>query len=249
MKNPQKSTSNNRRARAATGLVACMTLLATTFLSPAAVVVTFGETVPVSNIIDFYEPTSTDQLAWLRDDDTNRVVGQSFGTPLGGPFLISGITMKLQVTIAQDFASPSGFSIDVYELSAPGENPASGILVAGYTGTMQTTTSVAVAGSYFTFNLPAPLQVESDSYYGFVLGFEAPEDYNILRMTVSDGDADPGGLRAWLNTNGGGWNSSGETYAFYIQGTVIPEPGALGLLAVGGLLFGLRRRRVGKSRA
>lgn len=211
----------------------------------AAVVTTFGESVPVSNIITSFEPNNQDQNAWFNDglpnNNGNRLVTESFTVPAGPNYTLDKISMKLNLTLAANFTSPSGISIDLYEIASPLNNPVSGTLVGSQVGTMQPSTATATAGTYFTFDMDNTLTLEGGKSYGYVLGMDNPsEDYKMIRLAV--GDADPSGSRAWQNTNGGGWVNTGATYAYYIQGTPVPEP-ALGGLVLAGLGLLARRAR------
>lgn len=214
-------------------------------ISPAQVTTTFGETVPTANIITSYEPITQDAFTWLRIPDTNRVVSQSFIIPEESDYSLSSISMKLNQTLSASFPAPSGFTIDFYELSSPGQNPTTGTFLATQTGTMQPTTAQATANSYFTFSLDAPLTLSAGTSYAYVLAFTSVEEYNLLRLAISSSAPDPAGTRAWSITDGGSWTNSGETYVYYLQGTSVPEPGMLALLAIGvaGTFWRIRRSR------
>jgi hypothetical protein len=212
----------------------------------AAIVTTFGESVPVSNIITSVEPANQDQNAWFNDglpaNNGNRLVTESFTVPAGPNYTLDKITMKLNLTLAADFTSPSGMSLDLYEIASPLNNPVSGTLIAGQVGTLQPTTATATAGSYFTFDLDNTVTLEGGKSYGYVLGMDNPSaSYKMIRLAV--GDADAGGSRAWQNTNGGGWVNTGATYTYYIQGTPVPEPAMGGLLLLGLTVLARRTRR------
>lgn len=215
--------------------------------SSAAIVTTFGESMPVSNIITSVEPANQDQNAWfndgLPDNNGNRLVTESFTVPAGPDYTLDKITMKLNLTLAGSFTSPSGMSLDLYEIASPLNNPVSGTLVQGFIGTLQPNTATATAGTYFTFDVDNTVTLEGGKSYGYVLGMDNPSAaYKMIRLAV--GDADAGGSRAWQNTNGGGWVSTGATYAYYIQGTQVPEPAMGGLLLVG---LGMLTRRVRRA--
>lgn len=212
----------------------------------AAVVVTFGETVPTTNIITSYEPASQDQNAWFNDGPTEngwRLVTQSFTTPAGSDYSMEKISMKLKSTLANSFSTARPFSIDFYQLSSPGQNPVGGSYLSSRGGYMQPTSATATADSYFTFAMDTPLPLTAGTSYGYVLAFDAPSVEQLMRLAVSSGAADPAGTRAWQNTNGTGWLNTGETYINYIQGTAVPEPTLAGLALAGLVLMGRRRGR------
>jgi len=222
-------------------------LAGVTVSSQAAVSVSFGETVPTSNIITSYQPASLDALTWLYTPDTHRLVAQSFVTPADSSYLVSAITMQLNGALGQSFSAPSGFSIGFYRLAGPGENPAAGTVLATQTGSMQPTTAEAQALSYLSFNLDTPLVLEAGASYGYVLSFDSQASYNSLLLAVSSSAPDPNGSRAWTQTDGGGWANVGETYVYYIEGTAVPEPGAIALLGLAGVLVLAARRKVAAS--
>lgn len=211
-----------------------------------AVVVNFGETVPTSNIITFYESGSQDAFGWLRTEDTNRIVAQTFTTPGGSNYLMNSITMKIGMTLVENFAAPSPFTIDFYRLSSAGQNPETGVYLSSQSGTMQPNQSVATAGSYFSFELNTPITLEADVSYGYVLSFNSVESYNILHPAISNGQPDPSGNLTWFRQNAGAWNQAdGQAYVYYIQGTAVPEPGTVALLCfAAGFVFFARRRAI-----
>ncbi len=238
--------TKQNKCHAVQGFLTAMALVAASGLAHSQVITTFGETVPTTDIITSYEPVPQDALTWLRTADTNRIVSQSFITPGDSDYSVTKITHKLNQTIGENFAAPSAFTIDFYNVV----NPALSIAESGnatfmstQSGTMQTTTSIALGGTYFTFTLDAPLTIDAGESYAYVLAFAEPQDYNLLRMSISAGAPDTAGSRAFLLTNGGSWVPSGETYVYYIQGDAIPEPGTIGLLGAAGLGIFLGRRK------
>jgi hypothetical protein len=214
----------------------------------AAVVTTFGESVPVSNIITSFQPAgSVDGLAWFNDGGGNngiRHIAQTFITPAGPNQNMDKITMQLNATLPSSFPNAAPISIDFYELTGPGQNPASGTYLSTQTGTIQPTSGTATAGSYFTFALDTPVTLTAGTSYGYVLAFTGASDpTNLLRPRTSSGGPDANGTRAFINTNGGGWLNSGETYTYYIQGTAVPEPAMGGVVLAGLGLLARRARR------
>lgn len=211
----------------------------------AAIVATFGEaTAPSSNIITSYVvPGTPDSNGWFNSGPTEdgwRLVSESFTVPAGTDYTLDKITMRLNASVGISFPTPAGFSIDIYQLADPTNNPVGGTIIAGQTGTMQPTTSNATAGSYFTFDLDNTVTLQAGVSYAYVLGFDNPaEPHKLLRMAI--GAADGAGSRAWQNSNGGGWINAGATYTYYIQGSPVPEPATGGLILAG---LGLLARRV-----
>lgn len=218
---------------------------ASTAASRATVVVNFGESAPSANIITSYVPASQDAYAWVGIDGVDRVLAESFVTPINSDYSMTSITMKLNQTIPQSFSSPSAFSIDFYQLSNPGQNPGSATFLSTQSGSIQTTTSIAVAGSFFTFNLDAPIALTAGTSYLYVLSFDSVADYNILPLAISSSQPAPNDSIAWVNQNNSGWSNTGETYVYYIQGTAVPEPGTISLVgaaAVAAFLIYRKRR-------
>ena len=226
-------------------LIGLAAFVAATQNGKAAVVVNFGETVPTANIFASYAGTEDGNLGWLRTPDLNRVVSESVAIPLGSDFNLQKITMKLDAT-APDFTSPSGFTIDFYQLTSASQNPETGVFLGTQIGTMQPTSATAPAGSYFSFVLDTPVLMQASGFYGFVLAYDSAQTYNLLRSTVDV--ADPAGTRAWMRNDGGAWQNTGATYTYYLEGTAVPEPATIGLLiaALGGLVV---YRRSGKAKS
>lgn len=246
-----KTTQQKQSRRSPLGILIGLILIVTGGLSYSATIVTFGEvSAPVSNIITSYVPNAGTEggNAWFNDglpaNNGIRFVSQSFITPGSSDFGLTAITMQLNATLATSFPSSTGVSIDFYSLSGPGVNP-----IGTYTGTswganIQPTTSNATAGSYFTFTSDTALNLTAGGSYAYVLAFDSEDPSHLLRLTISQGDPDPAGTRAWQNTNGGGWANTSETYEYYMQGAAIPEPSVLGLLGVTAMGGFLLRRKV-----
>ncbi len=75
----------------------------------------------------------------------------------------------------------------------------------------------------------------------------SPENTDVL-LSWANNVVDDFGLRAW-QVDGGGWNTAfgdpgtdSQRSTFRIHGTLVPAPGALALLALGGLARSRRRR-------
>lgn len=243
MKTKQQATVSIHTIRV---ILMVIGLILTTGWSYSAVIVTFGETVPVTNIITSYEPGLQTANAWFNDgvsNNGNRVITESFITPGGSNYSASAISMKFNMTLATNFPGSLPFSIDFYQLTTPGQSPVTGTYLSSRGGYMAPTTSNATAGSYFTFTLDTSLALTAGVSYAYVLAFDTADAAQLLRLAVSDGAADSNGTRAWQNTNGVGWVNTSETYVYYIQGTAVPEPGTAGLMGMAVVgLFVLKRK-------
>jgi hypothetical protein len=245
-----KNTHKAGKNHVVRGFLTAMALVVTSPWTQAAVITTFGETVPITNIITSYEPGAQDQNAWFNDGPTEngiRLVSQSFITPGSSDYSMERISMKFNLTLAMSFPSALPFSIDFYQLATPGLSPTTGTYLSSRGGSMMPTTAQATAGSYFTFTMDTPLALTAGTSYGYVLAFDTANVSQLFRLAISASDADPAGTKAWQITNGGAWVNTGETYVNYIQGTAIPEPTTLGLLVIGASGALLLRRRVEKS--
>jgi len=224
-----------------------------TVSSKAAVTVTFGETVPTSNIITSYEAAAQGALGWLslgepENPEVIRFVAETFTTPIDSDYVMNAVTMKLHFTIGQSFPAPSGFAIDFYRLTSPGQSPETGTFMSTQYGSMQPTTSIATAGSYLTLSLDTSVALEAGVSYGYVLSFSGPTPYNLLHLAISDnlpGALDPSGNRAWLRQDGGAWSlAENQTYVYYIEGSAVPEPGTVALFGLAGVVVLAARRKV-----
>lgn len=102
------------------------------------------------------------------------------------------------------------------------------------------------SGAYLHFDFDTPLMLDENKAYGFLIGFEGLDTggNNRFQMAIAPG----GGVNEYAD--GTLWNAntsnntlqSNQDFRFYVQGSVVPEPGSLALMVIGGL-FIVRRRR------
>ena len=214
-----------------------------TFSAHAAVTVDFGESMPTTDIITSYDAFSDNGQQWRWLSGAKREVSQSFIVPSGTDFAMDSITMRFDATysVFENYPDPSGFVIAFYELTGPSQNPVDGVSLGTQSGFMQPTLAEATPGSYFSFQLGTPLLLESGKSYAYTLSFAEETSYNRFQLAEAT-VADPNGTQVWWNQDDGGWVPTGTTYLYTIQGTAVPEPGTVVLLALAGLSLYARRK-------
>jgi hypothetical protein len=156
----------------------------------------------------------------------------------------SGYTLNsIQLRMADASGNPSGFTALLY---GNGNIPAGNSLGSSL-GVLIGSTDPAIGG-IFTYAPPSNLTLLPHTFYSIVLtagtavangayewSYAGTYSYNL-----NDGWDAGGGL--WTSSNGSSWNSPtlGDLQ-YAINATVVPEPGVLSLLGLGGLLLALRR--------
>jgi hypothetical protein len=145
---------------------------------------------------------------------------------------------SIQLEMAAGSGNPSNFTVMIYNLQGGGIFPLSSI------GTLNGSLN-PVAGGVFTYTPASSITLSRDTAYFIVL---------IAGTTVANGAFEWDYVSAYSYNPNDGWNGSGEIissssdgaywntaslgYAQYaINVTDVPEPGVLGLSALGGLAF------------
>jgi hypothetical protein len=155
----------------------------------------------------------------------------------------------IQLTITDASGNPSAFTVSLY--SAPdilgGNRPGSNL------GTFSGSASPAGAGLY-SYSAPSGISLSTGTPYFIVITAGTAVANGAYEWSLAgansynpaDGWAVTGGLSSGVlqSANGTSWTSLSATYPqFAISATPAPEPGALGLLALGGMVVGFRRVR------
>lgn len=218
--------------------------------SAAVVTASYPETAPTSNIVSSYAGPANGEYGvynGLGGTSNYRDISTSFAAPASSDYLITSLTMQIYSPTGTNFTSPVNFSIDVWSLPTVNSWPTSvgASLQASFTGTMQPSSSQTQAGDYITFNFATPVLVSAGQSYSFVMGLDDASSGNILRWGVGPLVSTS---RAAASSNGGAWANASATYIYYVQGTAVPEPSAMVLLGLAGVVVLLVRKRTMSAR-
>ena len=161
------------------------------------------------------------------------------GTNTGGCLLDS-----VQLALGDASGNPSGFTAMLYTSYITASVPKSSL------GTLNGSLNPVAAGVY-TFTPASTLTLSPRLFYDIVLTAETPIAVGVYQWSFATTSAcNP--IDYWLAggpvlTSGSGspaWTPSGAIAAqFAINATAVPEPSALGLLALGGFLVAWRHRK------
>ena len=170
----------------------------------------------------------------------------STGNSTGGYLLNS-----VQLAMTDASGSPGGFQVSLYSANALG-----GVFPGSSLGTLVGSADPATAGTY-SYNTASSLALAPSSYYFIVLSASTAVASGAYSWSES---AYPPGFTAggWFTQNGillsnngtSGWSPTSYQGIgqFSIFATPAPEPGVLGLFALGGLLVAFQRRKQSTAR-
>ncbi len=164
------------------------------------------------------------------------------GNNANGYFLNS-----VQLSMTDSTGNPSGFTVMLYANGTP-----TGVVPGSSLGTLTGSTDPATAGTY-TYTAPSSLSLSPQTQYYIVVtagtsvgngayewSYAGANNYNPSGAWSSSG-------AIWTSSNGSSWATpTGGYLQFALDATPVPEPGVLGLFALGGLLVGFLRWKAGK---
>jgi hypothetical protein len=155
---------------------------------------------------------------------------------------------SVQLGMVDASGSPANFTVTLY---ADANNPA-GIRPGSSLGTLTGSANPASSGTY-TYAAPANLILSPGLDYFIVITSATSiatgaYDWSLSGVNSYNPNGNwgvPSGISSGVfgSANGSSWNSLSATYPqFAVNATPTPEPGVVGLLAVGGLIVAMRRR-------
>jgi hypothetical protein len=159
------------------------------------------------------------------------------GNSIGG-YLFNSI----QLGIADASGSPSGFTVMVYsEIGGAGVNPGSSL------GTLSGPANPGNSGAY-TYTSSSDISLSPSTAYFIVVTAgttvaNGAYEWNFLNASTYQPVDSWTGSVTLSSANGSSWTRLGSNpnydfSQFALSATPVPEPGAIGLLAMGGLLAG-----------
>jgi hypothetical protein len=163
-----------------------------------------------------------------------------------GGYLLNSV----QLSMSDGSGSPSDFTVMIYSANiGVGINPGSSV------GTLTGSANPATGGNY-TYSTPSLLTLSSGTPYFIVITSGTAVANGAYDWSLSGIDSyNPAGGWGVINGvssgvyqsgNGTSWTSLSATYPqFAIDATAAPEPGVIGLFALGGLLIAFQRRKAG----
>jgi hypothetical protein len=159
-------------------------------------------------------------------------IAQDFGTLVNAP---STYTLNsIQLLMNPALGNPSGFSVSIYSSLNPVDNLGS---LSG---------SNPSAGGIYTYT-SSGITLSAGVDYFVVVTAAAPVALGSYDWSASSGLTENGTLYIddayFSSSDGSSWMGHGRQNVFQmaIFATAAPEPGTLGLLALGGMLIGLRK--------
>jgi hypothetical protein len=158
---------------------------------------------------------------------------------------------SVQLSMLDSSGSPNDFTVMIYSANiGVGINPGSSV------GTLTGSANPSTAGIY-TYTATSALTLSPGAYFIVLTSGTAVAngayDWSLSGVnsyTSTDGWRVTGGMSSgvYQSFNGASWTSLSATYPeFAINATATPEPGVIGLFALGGLLIAFQRRRVSKN--
>ncbi len=170
--------------------------------------------------------------------DSWLAAGSGTGANPGG-YLINFV----QITLTDPSGAPGNLTVMLYTDKLGGFSPANNL------GALNGPDMPATAGSY-NYIPGSSLTLSPNTDYFIVLTASskvATGAYDWSSSGANNYNPNGGWFSlggGWTSGNGTSWNAGAAVFSqFAINATAAPEPGTLGLLALGGLVFGLRRAR------
>jgi hypothetical protein len=161
-----------------------------------------------------------------------------------GPNASGYVLNSIQLGMADATGSPNGFTVFICANgSLGGFSPGSSL------GSLNSSSDPLIAGNY-TYTSGPTLALSPSTVYFIVLtsgtaianGAYEWSDAAANNYNPSGGWFSLGG--GWTSVNGTSWNGSTAAFSqFAINATPAPEPGIIGLFALGGLLVAFQRRK------
>lgn len=220
-----------------TSILGIMSVLLLGGIAPAsaAVIVTNTNTAPTTDIVLEQVPAGAFNFnyAWGNTYE----LGQSFYTT--DALSITSLTISF-ATFQSPGALSKPFTLNIYKTTSASEAPSPGSLLTTQAGNLPASLT---ANTFLTFTLEAPVLLDSNEYYIFMLVSSTPSSTVNIPLYATDSFAD--NSFTWYKDTGDYGRYTTRSMTMYLQGTVIPEPSTVMLLMSALGMLTLFRRRNG----
>lgn len=226
-----------KKRRIQTGVLVAFALAMVASSAEAALVITTNMSAPTSQIMISQTNVTPGSSLSARNYTSvgSRKIGQQFQVPYDNA-TISAVSLLGSTVIG---VKGSNVTINVYE-SLVATNIGSSV----YSASSALPSSTISNGSWFTFDFDNMTGLTTNKYYTFTVEFPNQSSTTQgIAWARSTANPYPGTKGEWVYTNAvNGWESTANNndFAFVVQ---IPEPGSIVLVALGGVLAMVIRKR------
>jgi len=232
--------------------------LALVTVGKAATLLDIGTTAPGTNLIlSNPQVTSPGNAAWKKQTAApalDRKEVQSFLAPGNSSSSFSLSSIVFLDPAVNSLLAGNGFTISLISLSttALGTPTAAEYASPLYSESGTTPALSTAAGDYLSFSLDTPWTLTGGQYYGIVLSWGSGVTFAQLNLQMTKAVSGVSGTMFTSADNGATFTDNYNSAVFYLVGQAVPEPGAVKMIMLGGVLLGIvggRRRWFSQAKA